>query len=950
VSAIALATALSPLATGPSLAACSNNNPPDGAVVVCSGEDTAGVRNAAGVGVTVDMSQSGSAIRPTDGNVGIRLGDGAKITTGAGTDIATQDYGIVVLNDANLHIDGDIVSSGKGRAAIRAGDRLALLVGENATLSNDGTAALGVEAGDDATIVLDGTIRLSPASPSGGQIGGGAGIAAGDRARVFVSSTGLIEVYADGVSGITARRDSVIEVDGTIVTRGGQQNLGFSYFANGAQASQGSTITVSSSGRVTTSGTRAAGLSLAGSVDRYSSNRLGTIDVSGEVSVSGAAASAVSLSAAADRFGIGPVGVNPQATVIVRDRALLTSNQFIAIYEQPSDDDYRAIDTTVRVAGEILSRDDLPAIYLAGGNDEVTLEPTAIIPNSIVVGRLDDEGSTTNDPDEIDTLILDGEAGTEGSYSLQLEDGTEALYGFDRFRKTGDGDWFIEGGDDSTFAAAGTVEAGRLFVDKAVPGLQLHVLGDALLSGSGTVGSISADAGSMVAPRASGLASSGTVVLAPGATLAIYSDGDGNIAYLDSAGLASIGGAALDIDIDTADLAAAKGAAVVTAGGGVDGRFGVVRDAIPDIDVVAVYAPNVVSLDYRLAAPGSMVTDKSIHSETMSAFLESELGFVASLANRAGGADGTTPTAAIVAPLAYGPDARNPGRSLGQTGRPARSGLVAWLDGLAGGLSVDGAGLSGFDLEGGGFVGGLEHRDEFGGGALAMGVAAGYGENHVDTETASAEGRTGRFGAYVDWDNDVWSLSAAGSVGIARIETVRNLGFATATSDADATLASAALRASYNLAARMGLPESAVVAPYATLDLSHIRRGAFAEQGAGLLGLSAPAEEATRGLGGVGMTFANTFETGAGWAVTPTVSFGYQRVFGDRSVETELAFALVDATFQQSSTAVARDRFKLGAGLTAEFGEALSVSANYNGAIGSGYRSHSGSLGLSWRF
>ena len=381
-----------------------------------------------------------------------------------------------------------------------------------------------------------------------------------------------------------------------------------------------------------------------------------------------------------------------------------------------------------------------------------------------------------------------------------------------------------------------------------------------------------------------------------------------------------------------------------------DGRFGVVRDAIPDIDVVAVYAPDFVSLDYRLAAPGGMVTDKGIYSETMSAFLESELGFAASLASRAGGADGTTPTAAIVAPLAYGPEGRSLGSGLGQAGRPARSGLVAWLDGLAGGLSVDGAGMSGFDLDGGGFVGGLEHRDEFGGGALAMGVAAGYGENHIDTQTSSAEGRTGRFGAYVDWNNDLWSLSAAGTIGIARIESVRNLGFATATSDADATLASGALLASYNLAARMGLPESAVIAPYATLDLSHIRRGAFAEQGAGLLGLSAPAEEATRGLAGVGMTFATTFEPSAGWVATPSVSFGYQRVLGDRSVETELAFALVDATFQQSSTAVSRDRFKLGAGLTADFGEALSLSVNYSGALGSGYRSHAGSLGLSWRF
>ena len=391
------------------------------------------------------------------------------------------------------------------------------------------------------------------------------------------------------------------------------------------------------------------------------------------------------LSAAISPFVGGPAGANPQATVIVRDGALLASNEFVAILRAAHWQRLQGIDTTVRVAGEIRSGDDLPAIYLAGGNDEVTLEPTADIRNSIVVGRFDDQGLTTNAPGEIDTFTLDGEAGTVGTYSLQLESGTEALYGFDRFRKTGAGDWLIEGGGDSTFAAAGTVEAGRLFVDKAVPDLQLHVLRDALLSGSGTVGSISADGGSVVAPRASGLASSGTVVLAPDATLAIESDGDGHIAHLDSAGLASIGGAALDIGIDPADLAAAKGAAVVTAGGGVNGRFGVVRDAIPDIDVVPVYAPNVVSLDYRLAAPGSLVTDKGIYSETMSAYLESELGFAASLANRAGGADGTTPTAAIVAPLAYGPDGKSPaGAPAGLAGHREAASWRGWTASPAG--------------------------------------------------------------------------------------------------------------------------------------------------------------------------------------------------------------------------------------------------------------------------
>jgi outer membrane autotransporter protein len=276
---------------------------------------------------------------------------------------------------------------------------------------------------------------------------------------------------------------------------------------------------------------------------------------------------------------------------------------------------------------------------------------------------------------------------------------------------------------------------------------------------------------------------------------------------------------------------------------------------------------------------------------------------------------------------------------------------VVWIDGSAAGHSLEGPGDSGFDLSASGLTGGVELHGDLGGGAVTLGISGGYAKARIDAAHARADADIARLGAYVDWAQGPVSVSGALSYGRASIDTFRDLaGVATALSESDASLFAGSLEATYNLAEYMGLTDNVVVAPLATLDFAGIHRDGFVETGAGGLGLTVGKERAARALAGLGIRLGARHDIGGGWSVMPVVDLAYQRGFGDDEVTTALALPRFDADFTEVSAAVPRDRFAVGASLTITQGEHLSFSAGYRGAFGSGLSSHTGSVGLSYRF
>ncbi|WP_353646726.1 autotransporter domain-containing protein [Mesorhizobium sp. WSM2239] len=954
-SVLAIAAVLGGWALDRALAACSDNTPDSGDTVLCSpagGPDTTGVNAPAASNVTVEVSGPGGGIQ-TGSAQAIYLGDSATIRTDNDAPVESGYYAVQVGDDANITA-GNILSSGKGVNALRAGDRLTLLLQEGGSIVASGSGGTGIFAGDDADLTISGAVRTTGIRDPD-EIGIiGATIFTRDRARIVVTETGSVEGSGSGAPGITAWRDSSIRVDGSVVTRG-DSDVGeeFASYSNAIEVSQGSTVVIGESGVVQAFGAQANAVALQGNVDSYSSSLLGRMMVAGRVEAFGDMGAGIFVSAAQSFFGPPPGVDHPQAFIDVGEGGVVSSERFIGIYEEPTSLRRLPVDTTVRLAGTVSgSASDGIAVFLGAGDDQLILLPTYSLIGVSIGSELDTEGNVTNGPDEIDRFVLDGAAGTEGRFAFNQDE--EQILGFEEFRKTGAGRWILDG-NSSDFTASGEVTAGELVVDADIAGLDIYVAPDAVLSGTGRVGSLYADEDGIVAPGDNGrgtLRVAGDVDVSQGSILVIGLDGDGTPARLDAEGIAWIEDGVLEVSVSPQGLSQVPSGVFLSAGGGVDGRFGSVWDDIPDLDVVPIHTPNDVSLGITKGAANGTFSNKDVYPETLSALLETDLSFIRSLRSH-GRQDLAGATAAAVAPLAFAKEAGASGSGAEVGSANLANAPRAWIDGMASGIEVDASDDSnGFDARTRGLVAGLDIASAVGGGVLVLGIAGGYTHVDVDVGASGADVDIGRIGLYAGWEGGPWGLTGALAYGRAGIDTSRAFDISgwAATSDTSADLFSGSLAASYNLAPGLGLGPQTVLAPQATLDLASIHRDGFDESGAGILGLSGDDESASRGLAGIGVLLRTRFETGAGWSASPEASIAYQRGFGDRSVESQLAIALAGASFNETAAATARDRLAVGAGVSFKSGGALLATVRYDGAFGSGLNSQTGSVGLMYRF
>ncbi|YCI06128.1 autotransporter domain-containing protein (plasmid) [Ensifer sp. D2-11] len=953
-SVLAIAAALGG-AQDRALAACSDNEPDSGDTVLCSpegGPDTTGVNAPAASNVTVEVSGPGGGIQ--SGSVqAIHLGDSATIRTDNDSRVESGYYAVQVGDDASITA-GNILSSGKGVNAVRAGDRLTLLLQEGGSIVASGKGGTGIFAGDDAALTISGAVRTTGLRDPDELGTIGSTIFAGDRARIVVTETGSVEGLGSQAQGIWVWQDSSIRVDGSVVTRG---DSGFGFHANAIAVYQGSTVDIGESGVVQAFGAASDAVALQGNVDPYSSSLLARMTVDGRVEAFGDGGAGIFVSAARPLFGPGPD--QPEAFIDIGEGGVVSSEHFIGIYEQPTSFTRLPVDTTVRIAGTLSGVGTLSgfatngvALFLGGGDDQLILLPTYSLTGVSIGSELDAQGNVTNGPDEIDRFVLDGAAGTQGRFAFNQDE--EQILGFEEFWKTGAGRWILDG-NASDFAASGIVAEGELVVDADIAGLDIYVAPDAVLSGTGRVGSLYADQDGIVAPGDGGLGTlrvAGDVDVSQGSILLIGIESDGTPARLEADGVARIDDGVLVVSVSPQGLTQVPDGVFLSAGGGVDGRFGSVRDDIPDLDIVPIYTPNEVSLGITKGAATGTFSNKDIYPETLSALLDTDLSFIRSLRSH-GRQDLVGATATAVAPLAFAREAgaSGPGAEIGPAN--VANAPRAWIGGMTGGIEVDGSeASSGFDARTRGLLAGLDIAADLGGGVLVLGIAGGHTHADVDTSASGADVDIGRIGLYAGWEGGPWSLTGALAYGRAGIDTIRAFdlpGWA-ATSDTSADLFSGSLAASYNLAPGLGLGPQTVLAPQVTLDLASIRRDGFGESGAGILGLSANDESADRGLAGIGVLLRTRFETGAGWSVSPEASLAYQRGFGDRNVESQLAIALAGANFNEIAAATARDRLAVGVGVSFESGGALSATVRYDGAFGSGLNSQTGSVGLRYRF
>jgi len=143
-----------------------------------------------------------------------------------------------------------------------------------------------------------------------------------------------------------------------------------------------------------------------------------------------------------------------------------------------------------------------------------------------------------------------------------------------------------------------TVEAGKLSVNGSLAASTATVLSGAVIGGSGTVGGIVAMAGATVAPGNSigTLTVSGNVSFAAGSTYQVEVNAAGQSDKITATGAATLSGGRVEVLAVTSNYAASTSYTIVTAAGGVSGRFADVTSNLAFLTPSLAYETSNVTL------------------------------------------------------------------------------------------------------------------------------------------------------------------------------------------------------------------------------------------------------------------------------------------------------------------------------------------------------------------
>ncbi|MCJ2069150.1 S8 family serine peptidase [Methylobacterium sp. J-030] len=586
-------------------------------------------------------------------------------------------------------------------------------------------------------------------------------------------------------------------------------------------------------------------------------------------------------------------------------------------------------------------------------------------------------------------LIAGGDGSSTG-YAGRLVDGAAPS----SLTKLGAGTLTLTG--LSTLSGPVRVLGGELAVTGSLPFAALEFGPGSRLTGQGRLGSLVLGSGAVVAPGAAPgglgrIAVAGALTLAPGSVYRVDATADGRSDRIDAGGTAAVAGARVEARAGTGLYAPRTRYTILTAAGGVQGRFAGVTSTFAFLTPFLGYAPNAVTLtlarnDLDFAAVARTRNQRAAAGAVQAGAVGSPLYDAvavlsapqarAAFAGLAGDghaslaatavAQATLARAAVLDRLRWGagPAARDYGSlpasyAADRPGQPA-PGVVPERIGRPEPVSLWGQGLgsvghvradrdaAGLSRQSAGFAMGGDARLDTGLGALRLGVVGG----HVETTLASpGQVQTGTLastfgGAYGSLAAGPAALRfgalAADEPGRLR----RVVAFPGLSDSATARLGGRSVQGFGEAGYRIDLPGGAILEPFAGGGAVAILRDRLIEQGgaAALVG-QARARRVPTATAGVRaeaqVASSSVFVTGL---------VGYRRAFGDVALPSLLAFRGTGARFVSAGLPIDRDALVAEAGLAASLAPGLSVGLTYTGQIGARAQDHAAKGSIAYRF
>ncbi len=567
--------------------------------------------------------------------------------------------------------------------------------------------------------------------------------------------------------------------------------------------------------------------------------------------------------------------------------------------------------------------------------------------------------------------------------------------------KVGDGTLTLSG--DNTYAGATVVSGGTLLVSGSIANSTVTLQNGGMLAGSGLLGALVVQAGSVLAPGATTpfttLKISGNVTFDQGSIYRINVDPTGRTDSIAATGSATLNGGTVDI-VAGGRFATSQRYTILTAEGGVTGAFssltatsnlaflaptlsydatsvslGLTRNevdfvslaqsanqratarALQSLDLDNVLYNAVLNQSAAGARQAFDATSGEIHASAVTAAFEDAAQVVRSVTNRLDDADRATSGTALQSLNQFAPQpARLPGSAQGYAPPaqtvpvPASLPYALWGSGF-GDLGHNGrdGNAAALDRALGGFVLGGDVRID--GSAFnnwRIGLVGGYTNDQIDVKARGASGSVETFfgGVYGGAHYGAVDIKLGVTGGGLQTTTQSNVAFPGFIDRTDATYGGSMVQGFGEIGYKIALGYG-TIEPVLQGAAIHIDQDGFTERGgaAALSGFTQgyDVQTTTLGLRGESAIFTTLPLSARGFV-------GWRHAFGDVTPSALLAFSAGSNAFAISGSPIDRDAVVAEVGLDYHAAANLVIGVSYAGQAGQRAYDNAISARLAYRF
>ncbi|SDJ81916.1 outer membrane autotransporter barrel domain-containing protein [Pseudomonas delhiensis] len=544
--------------------------------------------------------------------------------------------------------------------------------------------------------------------------------------------------------------------------------------------------------------------------------------------------------------------------------------------------------------------------------------------------------------------------------------------GFERL-EVRQGAWTLTGAGD--FSEGSEVFAGARLTNQGGIAGSLRVDSGASYAGSGSVGGLDVSGTLLANPQQGAAQVTGDLALRSGSTLAYGVEADGSHATLQVDGHATLDGARLALQAGPGNYPWQSGYQVLSANGGVDGRFAEVSSNFAFLTPSLSYGANSVDLQLTrndvqfadLASSGNgRAAANALQGQGLGTLYDALISSDAGNAGRAveqlaGAGNANLAAATLAGSQAVGSAMLGALRQLGggllvasddrDTPQLAALGVPSearnlndpnaagrlWLQGIGSHGQLDGEHGSGdLDQNTGGTLLGADWAVD---GHWRLGVLGGY--SHTDLD-----GQGGTAGDIDSWHLGTYALRQDGPLAL-RLgaaysshdgESKRRIEFDGFSDrprgDYDAHGWQAFAEAGYQLGDGRLSAE-----PYANLGYQYYKRDAYDEKG-GAAALHVDEQSQHNVSSTLGVRTAWLASLDNGMSLTPRLGLGWRHTYGDLDSSTRQAFLAGGGAFSVQGTALDRNSLLLDLGLDLGLSARHSIGLAYSGEKGSQAQNH----------